>query len=219
MAKGESEGGLPSHLRTDGEYLLLPDGNNNVYRILASLYGQRLPEDRDDWLGAVDEYNSDLLTALAKGWIDRDGNFTDAGHEELARRRKLLREDGFQPPADDLAVEEAGAKNAFLPASCVRQPRMKTAASRFKTASVKPNANGDPAARVKAILVKFGFPENKFSLTGNNGFRVLKLLAPEKTGGNGRFVVLRRFQGKLEGILFRLDEYLSACKTEGRHKV
>lgn len=127
MHNGEGEEHFPPHLEVKDGYFAVYGDNGQSFRIKADLYGNKLPGDSLNIVGRVDEENADLKLALQSGWIDSEGNFTEAGKAEMERRKARIIKLEAKAPTSELSSIQApitveAAKNGATPQRGLRLP-------------------------------------------------------------------------------------------------
>lgn len=173
-------------IEDEKEWLIFYDEDNKSYRIRASLLDQKLP-----LVGTVDPHNLDLLAGLKNDWITEEGVVTDAGKDELRRRRE----------ATDAA--RITVRSKFV-------QTLKQHGGEQNGADV-----GNPVNRIESLMNKYGY-DGDWRLTRVEGGDRYELLFFNKRGSKRRGRVQQQvdegkvLSGPLKELLRKLDDYLGS---------
>ena len=143
---------------------------------------------RQHWGDLSDEFNGAAIEAKQNGWVDGNGQLTEAGKIELTNRSK----DKADEIKEIRAVEVAEGK---------KDKRQREALQKYVDA-------GTPQSRAEALLEKYGLDDGAHTVAvghkGNNGY-VLKLVHLDKAGAT----VEKEFKRQeLDQVLQLLEKYL-----------
>ncbi|MEK9183125.1 MAG: hypothetical protein AAB849_01300 [Patescibacteria group bacterium] len=156
--------------------LVLVDEDGRTFKISGKTRGQRLP-----LVGAVDEHNVDLLEALRKEWLDSEGNLTENGQKEEARRAKA-----------------AGALRG-------QEKKRRRDGERFK----REVDLGTPVQQISATLAKFGYEGSwRLMKSGGNGNYALMFFDTNGQAEEGKVFEgsIKELASKIEQHLGRIKK-------------